>query len=146
MSSVPVPEITLTCFQVSRAIAVPILANGEMVITGICTDSRLVEPGQLFFCLQGENFDGHDFIRQAINSGAVAVVVAESLVNLEVLTNTYPNVCFFPVTDTLQALGDLAAWWLKHLGGFLSFVRSFPSAGITPPYLAGMARRKNTGF
>ncbi len=117
MSAVPVPEITLTCSQVSQAIGVfhSILAGGESVISGICTDSRLVKPGHLFFCLQGENFDGHDFIQQAINSGAIAVVVAESLVNLDLLTSTYPNVCFFPVVDTLRALGDLAGWWLKQL-------------------------------
>ena len=117
MSAVPVPEITLTCFQVSQAIGVfhSILAGGESVISGICTDSRLAKPGHLFFCLQGENFDGHDFIQQAIHSGAVAVVVAASSVNPELLTSTYSNVCFFPVVDTLRALGDLAGWWLKQL-------------------------------
>jgi UDP-N-acetylmuramoyl-tripeptide--D-alanyl-D-alanine ligase len=117
MSAVPVPEITLTCSQVSQAIGLchSILAGGEFVISGICTDSRLTKPGHLFFCLQGENFDGHNFIQQAINSGAVAVVLTESLVNLELLTSTYSNVCFFPVVDTLRALGDLAGWWLKQL-------------------------------
>jgi len=117
MSAVPVPEITLTCSQVSQAIGVyhPPLAGGESVISGICTDSRLTKCGHLFFCLEGENFDGHNFIQQAINSGAIAVVVAELLVNPDLLTSTYPNVCFFPVVDTLRALGDLAGWWLKHL-------------------------------
>ena len=117
MSAIPVPEISLTCSRVSRALGVslPVPEAGETAIAGICTDSRLIKPGHLFFCLQGDIFDGHDFIHQAIGSGAVAVVVAKAAVNLESLAGNYPNICFFPVVDTLRALGDLAAWWLKQL-------------------------------
>ena len=117
MSSIPVPEITLTCSQVSRALAGchVILTDQRPVISGICTDSRLVKSGHLFFCLQGENFDGHDFIDSAIRAGAVAVVASTSSVNREQLTALYPETCFFIVEDTLRALGSLASWWLQRL-------------------------------
>lgn len=40
----------------------------------IVTDSRQVTPGSLFVALEGENFDGHQFIGQALEKGAVAVI------------------------------------------------------------------------
>ncbi|MEM7589141.1 MAG: UDP-N-acetylmuramoyl-tripeptide--D-alanyl-D-alanine ligase [Myxococcota bacterium] len=42
---------------------------------GICTDSRHIQPGDLFFALTGECFDGHDFAQQALKAGAHAVVL-----------------------------------------------------------------------
>lgn len=144
MSVVPVPEITLTCSQVSQAIGgcYQIPAGGEVVISGICTDSRLTKSGHLLFCLQGENFDGHDFIRQAISSGAVAVVVTESSVNLKLLISSYPNVCFFPVVDTLRALGDLAAWWLKQLNPRVIAVTGSNGKTTTREMISSVLSRK----
>jgi UDP-N-acetylmuramoyl-L-alanyl-D-glutamate--2,6-diaminopimelate ligase len=49
--------------------------NPETEITGIQTDSRKVIPGDLFICLPGHHYDGHDFAEKAIESGAVALVV-----------------------------------------------------------------------
>ena len=43
-------------------------------ITGLAYDSRKVKKGHLFFALAGEHADGHGFIRQAVESGAAAVV------------------------------------------------------------------------
>ncbi|KAL5982999.1 hypothetical protein ACLOJK_017079 [Asimina triloba] len=53
--------------------------NGEIVNWGppgtVCTDSRKLNPGQWFFAIAGERFDGHDFINQALESkGCVGVV------------------------------------------------------------------------
>ncbi len=33
----------------------------SIAITGVCTDSRSAGRGDLFFCIEGENFDGHEF-------------------------------------------------------------------------------------
>ncbi|MBE7090491.1 MAG: UDP-N-acetylmuramoyl-L-alanyl-D-glutamate--2,6-diaminopimelate ligase [Clostridiales bacterium] len=46
-------------------------------ITGLSFDSRTVEKGDLFFAIQGKNVDGADYIRQAIQRGAVAVIAKE---------------------------------------------------------------------
>ncbi len=43
-------------------------------ITGLSFDSRKVKPGDMYFCLPGLTFDGHDFIPQAIDKGAIAIV------------------------------------------------------------------------
>ena len=47
----------------------------DLEITGISTDSRLVEGGELFIAVKGYELDGHDFIDQAIERGAAALVI-----------------------------------------------------------------------
>lgn len=74
----------------------------EMTFTGITTDSRQVVPGMLFAALPGENFDGHDYIQQAKERGAVAVLVCRDVeTDLPILQ----------VEDVLVALGILAGYW-----------------------------------
>lgn len=46
---------------------------GDPEVTELHYDSRRVRPGSLFFALQGEHYDGHDFVPQAVRRGAVAV-------------------------------------------------------------------------
>jgi UDP-N-acetylmuramoyl-L-alanyl-D-glutamate--2,6-diaminopimelate ligase len=53
-------------------------------ITGLAMDSRLVQPGNLFFALVGENQDGHMFIRQAIEKGAIGIVGVQPMNDLPV--------------------------------------------------------------
>ena len=70
--------------------------------TGICTDTRKVKSGDLFIPLVGETFDGHDFIDQAVKSGARGVLSSR--------TNTVvpPHISLILVDDTLMALQGLA--------------------------------------
>jgi UDP-N-acetylmuramoyl-L-alanyl-D-glutamate--2,6-diaminopimelate ligase len=51
--------------------------EGDPVIRGLCYDSRAVAAGDLFFALRGAHSDGHDFLPQALDLGAVAAVVEE---------------------------------------------------------------------
>ncbi len=69
-------------------------------ICGVQTDSRRIEPGNLFVALRGEKFDGHKFLQQVANQGAVAALVEAEQQNVDL-----PQIV---VTDTLKALGDLA--------------------------------------
>ncbi|HMR84319.1 MAG TPA: Mur ligase domain-containing protein, partial [Niabella sp.] len=48
--------------------------NTDAEVTGICIDSRSIQPGNLFIALRGVATDGHQFIDKAITGGAVAVV------------------------------------------------------------------------
>lgn len=48
-------------------------------VSSLCTDSRKVEPGAMFFCIPGLRIDAHDFAAQAAASGAVALVVERRL-------------------------------------------------------------------
>lgn len=72
---------------------------------GVSTDTREVTPGQLFVALTGPHFDGHDFVAEAKQKGAVAAVV------------THPVDVDFPqiiVGDTQQAYAQLAANWRQQ--------------------------------
>lgn len=75
-------------------------------LSGITTDSRTVEPGDVFFALKGEQFDGHAFVVQVAQAGAHVLVVSEEV--------SVPNVAIVLVEDTLLALGQLAAWWRRQ--------------------------------
>ena len=76
-------------------------------VLGITTDTRTIEPGEIFIALVGENFDGHDFVDLAIDKGAIAVVVSRQLE-----TQAIPQ---FVVADTLQAYQQIARWWRDRL-------------------------------
>ncbi|MBM5813044.1 MAG: UDP-N-acetylmuramoyl-tripeptide--D-alanyl-D-alanine ligase, partial [Gammaproteobacteria bacterium] len=78
------------------------LAGASVECAGVATDSRTLRPGELFFALRGERFDGHDFVAAAAARGAAAAVVER------------PGDAPLPqviVADTTVALGALAAAW-----------------------------------
>src|SRR5829696_1915773 len=58
-----------------------LMGNGEpeLEISGLAYSSQSVTPGTLFFCVPGFTRDGHDFAPDAIERGAVALVVARPL-------------------------------------------------------------------
>ncbi len=81
--------------------------GGEIVISaGVSTDTRKIAEGSLFIALKGENFDAHDFLDQA--SAAAALVIEDQ-------KNLPEGVPAILVNDTLKALQDLAAWYLREL-------------------------------
>lgn len=78
------------------------------VVSGVSTDSRTVKPGDVFFALSGENFDGHSFVPSAVTAGAQAVVVSK-------LPAESGGFAIVQVDDVLAALGKLATWWRHQL-------------------------------
>ncbi|HEY1272646.1 MAG TPA: Mur ligase domain-containing protein, partial [Terriglobales bacterium] len=86
------------------------------VAQGYSIDSRTVAPGQLFFAVKGERLDGHDFVGQALERGAVAAVVRKDQV-----TRYSASARLLAVNDTLTALQTLATavrrMWGKTLVG-----------------------------
>ncbi len=53
-----------------------IIGDKNISITGIEHDSRKIKPGNIFVCMEGAHVDGHKFINQAIENGAVAILTA----------------------------------------------------------------------
>ncbi|MEW5773822.1 MAG: UDP-N-acetylmuramoyl-tripeptide--D-alanyl-D-alanine ligase [Thermodesulfobacteriota bacterium] len=80
-------------------------SSSELMLAGVSTDSRTVEPGQLFVCLRGERFDGHAFARDAVAKGASAVLAERPLPEVMGL------VPVMVAPDSLAALGRLAGFW-----------------------------------
>src|SRR2546427_3094658 len=48
------------------------LRSPSPTVRGVSIDSRTIEPGQVFFAIRGPHFDGHNFVEQAFERGAVA--------------------------------------------------------------------------
>jgi UDP-N-acetylmuramoyl-tripeptide--D-alanyl-D-alanine ligase len=77
-------------------------AETDLAFTGITTDSRQIIPGMLFAALPGQNFDGHEYVRQAKELGAIALLVSRDV------DSDLPTLL---VDDVLTALGTLARAW-----------------------------------
>lgn len=68
--------------------------NRDVDVVGIEADSRRVEPGFLFVAVPGFTVDGHDFAQQAVDKGAVALLVERRLPALDVPQVVVPNTLF----------------------------------------------------
>ena len=79
-------------------------APGRLV-SGYSIDSRSIASGSLFFAIRGRRFDGHEFVAQALERGAVGAVVEQAF-RERVPPMLAPM--FIPVADTTRALQDLA--------------------------------------
>lgn len=79
------------------------LSVEEREIQGFSFDSRLVKPGDLFFALKGEKFDGHDFLKEVAGKGVVAAVVSHQY------KGESCGLVLLKVEDVTAALQTLAA-------------------------------------
>jgi UDP-N-acetylmuramoyl-tripeptide--D-alanyl-D-alanine ligase len=90
---------------------------GALVVEGYSIDSRTIAPGELFFAVRGERFDGHDFVAAAAERGAIAALVSRARV--ATLTDAALSVPLLIADDPLLALQALAAHvrrqWGKHV-------------------------------
>lgn len=75
--------------------------------TGVSIDSRTIGEGELFFAVKGDRFDGHDFVGEALDRGAVGAVVSRSRFgrDFHLFQGEKPAI---PVQDTIFALQELA--------------------------------------
>ncbi|ESA35909.1 udp-n-acetylmuramoyl-tripeptide--d-alanyl-d-alanine ligase [Leptolyngbya sp. Heron Island J] len=74
----------------------------------ISTDTRTIRPQDVFLALEGERFDGHQFIAQAITSGAIATITRQGVITADI-----PRI---EVKDTLVAYQAIGRWWRQQLG------------------------------
>jgi len=94
----------------ARAIAAK-LSGPNVLFSGVTTDSRALKSGELFVALKGERFDGHDFVAQAFDGGAVAAIVADERASA---FDGRAGASLLAVADPLTALGALAAYWRRR--------------------------------
>ena len=102
-----------TMEQVAGAlgVALPPALDPVARLAGVSIDSRTVRAGELFIAIRGPRHDGHDFIAEVLGRGVPAAVVEG------VRRENYPEEIrgrLYPVEDTLQALGQLAAAVLRE--------------------------------
>jgi UDP-N-acetylmuramoyl-L-alanyl-D-glutamate--2,6-diaminopimelate ligase len=78
-------------------------------ISGISYDSRTVEKGHLFTAIKGEKYDGHDFIRNAIQRGAVVIVHEKEILEHGISTGElHGEIPFVRVENSRRALSCIA--------------------------------------
>lgn len=75
--------------------------GADRVFTAVNTDTRKLQPGDLFVALKGERYDGHAFLLEAARRGAAGALVSAAASGLSAVE----------VADTRLALGRLAAHW-----------------------------------
>lgn len=78
--------------------------RSDKSVSVVSTDTRTLRPGDLYWSIRGERYDGHNFVAEAIALGAVACVVEERFVRG--CPSTFPLVV---VSDSIAALGRLAS-------------------------------------
>ncbi|HEX7606967.1 MAG TPA: Mur ligase domain-containing protein, partial [Usitatibacter sp.] len=89
--------------EAARAVAGK-LHGASLAFSGVTTDSRAVNAGDLFVALAGERFDGNEYLEEAFRRGAVAAIASR------VAGGALPTPQVV-VEDTRAALGRLAAHW-----------------------------------
>ncbi len=121
----------MTGFSASLGTLVEVLAASpiggghllQKLVAGVTTDTRAVQPGELFVALEGETFDGHSFVAQAIERGAIAAIVRKGIIP------ETSNLPLLVVDDTLAAYQTLSHWWRQQCG--VSVVAITGSVGKT---------------
>ena len=82
-----------------------------MVESGVSTDTRTLRSGALYFALRGDNFDGHQFLEEAVSKGAAGLIVSSSTAEIY----EAGEVPVIKVEDTLISLQKLAKWYREQL-------------------------------
>ena len=89
--------MNLTLEEISAAVGGKLEGPGNLKVKGYSIDSRTLKPGELFFAIKGPRFDGHQFVQQALEKKAAAVVVERPSAGSKI-----------QVGNTIEALQNLA--------------------------------------
>lgn len=128
--------VSLTLAHLLAAVTPQPVTAGEWLktpITDVVVDSRHVTPGSLFVALVGEKADGHDYVAEALQRGAVAALVEQDLVFdaecwildtrapvIQHSASLSPIPVLVRVENTLLALQAFAAHWRATVGALTS--------------------------
>lgn len=126
---------------VAGALGVSLPANPDAMITGWSVDSRTLQPGDLFFALRGPLHDGHKYVAEVLEKGAVAAVAEEAFDFGDRVLR---------VGNTLGALQELAGWARREWRGDVVAVTGSAGKTTTKDVIAEMlatemATAKNQG-
>lgn len=108
----------MTLHEAATAVEGTVIGD-DIHFSGISTDSRKITAGDLFIALRGERFDGHEYVNNCLQQGAVAAMVHQKPEGRRRKTDKP----LLLVKDTRLALGRLGAYWRSKF--------EIPLAGIT---------------
>ena len=107
--SEPIVEARTLKYVAEACGALILRGSPDALVRSVGIDSRQVKPGGLFFAIQGERFDGHDFLTPVAAQGAAAVVIERGKVPAHL-----PDCAVLLVDNSRHALGKLAAAWRQN--------------------------------
>ncbi len=105
---------------------IPVNRIPDLDFTGIASDSRRVRPGNLFVAIRGSRFDGHNFIRDALDRGAAAVLAEHEVYGFD-------NLILTPSTRAAESV-----LWYNFTGR--------PTDGMTKIAVTGTAGKTSCAF
>jgi UDP-N-acetylmuramoyl-tripeptide--D-alanyl-D-alanine ligase len=111
----------------------------ERIVRGYSLDSRTIAHDQLFFALRGPRFDGHQFVAQALERGAVGAVVE---VPFHQQAEATIAAALLPVGNTLAALQHLGEAVRRRWGGRLVAVTGSTGKSTTKEMIAALLGRR----
>ena len=114
-----------------------LIGSPETLVQRVSTDSRQVQADDLFFALPGGRFDGHSFLRQAAEKGAVAVVVER-----ERVPAGWSGGAMIAVENTRRALGQLASKYREDFALPLVAVGGSNGKTTTKELVASVLRQR----
>jgi len=85
-----------------------IIGSLDQDITKIVYDSRQIEVGSLFVCIEGFKVDGHSFIEKAIQNGAIAIVIEKDI------TEYIDGITYIKVADSRESMAYLSAVFFDY--------------------------------
>lgn len=126
----------LTLSNIAKAVQGRLVASNptEVEAASVEIDSRKVIPGGIFIATKGERVDGHDFIKQVEEKGALGVICEKE-----------PKECEIPyilVEDSFQALKDLAAYYRQQLSIPIICITGSVGKTSTKEFIAGTLAAK----
>jgi len=114
--------------------------QGERHVINVCTDSRKVQPGDLFVALKGDTFDGHDYLQELESKGAVAAMISDSGLQDRVKG----SLGLILVDDTLVSLQKLAQAYRRQLKVKIVAVTGSNGKTSTKEFIAAILSKKFT--
>ena len=110
MNRIMLEGVSFTSDELARITNGTLIKNKGEIITSVSTDSRDCTDGTLFVAIKGERFDGHDFIKQTMDAGAVCALCERIPEGADLLSGD-----LVIVKDSIIALGKLAKEYLEKL-------------------------------
>lgn len=116
-----------------------ISGNPEQMITNFSTDTRTIKNGDFFIPLQGEKYDGHRFIQEAIKQGAGGTFIAKNKAERGILTQGFFTV--IEVENTLDTLQNLAYYFRKKINPYVIAITGSNGKTTTKELLGNILRK-----